>query len=38
MAPAILARLAQIQVVHDALPRLPQVGRVMGLAARPITK
>ena len=38
MAPAILARLAQIQVVHDALPGLPQVGRVMGLAARPITK
>ena len=38
MAPAILARLAQIQVVHDALRRLPQVGRVMGLAARPITK
>ena len=38
MAPAILARLAQVQVVHDALPRLPQVGRVMGLAARPITK
>ena len=38
MAPAILARLAQVQVVHDALPRLPQVGHVMGLAARPITK
>ena len=38
MAPAILARLAQVQVVHDALPRLPQVGRVMGLAARPTTK
>ena len=38
MAPAILARLAQAQAAHDALPRLPQVGRVMGLAARPATK
>jgi acyl-CoA thioester hydrolase len=33
MAPAILERLAEIQTVHDALPRPPQVGRVMGLAA-----
>ena len=38
MAPAILQRLSQIQAVHDALPKLPQVGRVMGLAARPTTK
>ena len=37
MAPAILARLARTQAAHDALPRLPQVGRVMGLAARPAT-
>jgi acyl-CoA thioester hydrolase len=37
MAPAILARLARIQAAHDALPKLPQVGRVMGLAARPTT-
>jgi acyl-CoA thioester hydrolase len=35
MAPEILDRLAQIQKAHDALPRAPQVGRVMGLAARP---
>lgn len=38
MAPAILQRLGQIQAVHDALPKLPQVGRVIGLAARPTTK
>jgi len=38
MAPAILTRLARIQAVHDAMPRLPQVGRVMGLGARPTTK
>ena len=37
MPPAILARLAQAQAAHDTLPRLPQVGRVMGLAARPAT-
>jgi hypothetical protein len=37
MAPAILTRLARIQAVHDAMPRLPQVGRVMGLGARPTT-
>jgi len=35
MAPAILERLARIQKAHDALPRAPQVGRIMGLAARP---
>jgi acyl-CoA thioester hydrolase len=38
MAPAILARLARVQAVHDTLPKLQQVGRVMGLAARPTTK
>jgi acyl-CoA thioester hydrolase len=38
MAPAILARLAEIRAAHDALARPPQVGRVMGLAARPATR
>jgi acyl-CoA thioester hydrolase len=38
MAPGILARLAAVQAAHDALPRPPQVGRVMGLAARPTTR
>jgi acyl-CoA thioester hydrolase len=38
MAPDILARLAGIQAAHDRLPRPPQVGRVMGLAARPTTR
>jgi acyl-CoA thioester hydrolase len=38
MAPDILARLGAIQTAHDALPRPPQVGRVMGLAARPTTR
>ena len=38
MAPGILARLARIQVAHDALPRPPQVGRSIGLAARPTTR
>lgn len=38
MAPDILTRLAAIQAVHDALPRPPQVGRVMGLMARPTTR
>ena len=38
MAPEILARLARIQVAHDALPRPPHVGRVMGLGARPTTR
>ena len=38
MAPAIRARLAAIQAAHDALPRPPQVGRVMGLAASPTTR
>jgi acyl-CoA thioester hydrolase len=38
MAPEILARLAAIQAAHDALPRPPQVGRVMGLTAQPTTR
>jgi len=31
MAAEILERLARIQAAHDALPRLPQVGRTIGL-------
>src|SRR5262245_13541769 len=38
MAPAILARLAQIQDAHDALPRPTYVGRRMGLRAPPTTR
>src|SRR5438477_1406984 len=38
MAGDVLDRLAAIQAVHDALPRPPQVGRVMGLGARPTGK
>jgi acyl-CoA thioester hydrolase len=38
MAPEVLARLADIQAAHDALPRPPQVGRVMGLSAGPTTR
>ena len=38
MAAEILARLADVQAAHGALPRPPQVGRVMGLAARPTTR
>ena len=34
MAPEILERLARIQKAHDALPRAPQVGQIMGLAPR----
>ena len=37
MGDDVLARLAAIQKAHDALPRPPQVGRVMGLTARPTT-
>lgn len=33
MAPEILARLGAIQAAHDRLPRPPQAGRRMGLAA-----
>jgi acyl-CoA thioester hydrolase len=35
MAPAALARLGDILAAHEALPRPPQVGRRMGLEARP---
>ena len=35
MAPEVLDRLARIQAAHDTLPRPPQVGRRMGLDARP---
>jgi acyl-CoA thioester hydrolase len=38
MAPAVLERLGRIQMAHDRLPRPPQVGRVMGLDARPTTR
>jgi len=34
----ILDRLGHIQRAHDRLPRPPQVGRVMGLGARPTTR
>jgi acyl-CoA thioester hydrolase len=33
MAPEVLARLALIQAAHDRLPRPPQAGRRIGLAA-----
>jgi acyl-CoA thioester hydrolase len=38
MALAIRERLARIQAVHAALPRPPQAGRRMGLAAAPTTR
>jgi acyl-CoA thioester hydrolase len=38
MAPDVLGRLAAIQAAHAALPRPPQVGRVIGLTARPTTR
>jgi acyl-CoA thioester hydrolase len=38
MAPAVLERLARIQVAHDRLPRPAHVGRRMGLDARPTTR
>jgi len=38
MATDVLARLAEIQAAHDALPRPPQVGRVIGLASRPAAR
>ena len=38
MAPPILDRLAAIHAAHARLPRPPQVGRVMGLSARPTTR
>ena len=34
MAPEVLERLARVQRAHDALPRLPDVGRAIGLASR----
>jgi acyl-CoA thioester hydrolase len=37
MAPEVQERLARIRAAHEPLPRLPQVGRVMGLGARPTT-
>jgi len=37
MDPEITERLRRVQVAHDRLPRPPQVGRVMGLGARPTT-
>ena len=38
MAPQILERLSRILAVHERLPRPSQVGRVMGLGARPTTR
>ncbi len=38
MAPEVQERLARIRAAHEPLPRLPQVGRVMGLGARPTTR
>lgn len=37
MADAVRDRLAEILAAHSALPRPPQVGRVMGLNAKPTT-
>ena len=38
MAASVLGRLADVQAAHDALPRPPHVGRVIGLGARPTTR
>jgi len=38
MAPAVRARLASIQSMHDAVPRPPQVGRSIGLGNRPVAR
>ena len=38
MADGVLGRLAAVQRAHDALPRPPQVGRVIGLTARPTAR
>jgi acyl-CoA thioester hydrolase len=38
MAPEILERLGRILASHERLPRPPQVGRVIGLRARPTTR
>ena len=37
MAPAIQEKLAAIEAAHRVLPRPPEVGRVMGLRAKPTT-
>jgi acyl-CoA thioester hydrolase len=38
IAPEILDRLGRIQAAHDVLPRPSQVGRTLGLSARPTTR
>jgi acyl-CoA thioester hydrolase len=38
MASGVLARLAEVQAAHGTLTRPPQVGRVIGLTARPTTR
>lgn len=38
MAPELLERLARIQAAHGTLPRPPQAGRTIGLAAAPTTR
>lgn len=38
MASVVMERLARVQSAHDALPRPPQVGRRIGLAAPPTTR
>src|SRR5262245_46260959 len=38
MSADVRSRLATIQAAHDVLPRPPQVGRTIGLAARPTTR
>jgi acyl-CoA thioester hydrolase len=38
MAAEVLQRLEEIQRGHDRVPRPPQVGRVMGLSAKPTTR
>jgi acyl-CoA thioester hydrolase len=35
MASAVLEHLARVQAAHDRAPRPPQVGRIIGLHARP---
>lgn len=37
MAPAVQDKLAEVLAVHSTLPTPPQVGRVMGLKAKPTT-
>lgn len=38
MDDTVLARLADVQRAHDAFPRPPQIGRVIGLTARPTAR